>query len=112
MLTRKGIGLEAFNTLSMRKAEYLLYQCCSSVTWCHSVALQRPYTDRDDLLDYAENELSAMSDQDVDRVFTENTRSRGATVQPHVLARRAEIALMNRRRIEALLGPVDGYPIW
>jgi hypothetical protein len=65
MLTRKGIGLEGFNTLSMRKAEYLLYQCCSSVSWCHSVALQRPYIDRTDLLDYAENELSAMSDQDM-----------------------------------------------
>jgi len=112
MLTRQGIGLEGFNDLPMRKAEYLLYQCCSSVTWSHSVALQRPYIDRKDLLDYAEMELSAMSDEDIDRVFSENTRTRGATVQPHLMVRRAEIALMNRRRIEALLGPVDGYPSW
>jgi hypothetical protein len=45
-------------------------------------------------------------------VFSENTRARGATVQPHLMVRRAEIARMNRQRLEALLGPVDGYPIW
>lgn len=112
MLTQKGIGLDTFNTLPMHKAEYLLYQCCSSVTWSHNVARQRPYLDRDDLLDCAEDELSAISDQDIDRVFGENTRARGATVLPHLMARRAEIAQMNRRRIDDLLGPIGGYPIW
>ncbi|MEV0250144.1 2-oxo-4-hydroxy-4-carboxy-5-ureidoimidazoline decarboxylase [Nocardia sp. NPDC050712] len=104
MLMHQGIGLDRFNTLSRGRAVHALYECCANVTWAARLADARPFPDRDAALAMAEVEVLALSESDLDRALD--------AVPREPLAGRSadELARVARGRLDAVLGPVDGYP--
>ena len=92
----KGMGLDVFNEMPMRRAVHAVYECCHSVPLAADIARARPYADHDALFKQAE-QLLFEAYPDVDP-------TRGAT--------RDELARINRARLELMLGPEGGYDNW
>ena len=65
----QGIGLDAFNHLSLRKAVHALYECCNSVTMAGDLANGRPYPDHAALFRRADALLFALSEELVDDIL-------------------------------------------
>ncbi|BDX30023.1 2-oxo-4-hydroxy-4-carboxy-5-ureidoimidazoline decarboxylase [Mycobacterium antarcticum] len=69
MLLHQGIGLDAFNALSERKAVHALYECCNSMTMSRHLAYGRPYENHDALFRKADALLFALSESAVDQIL-------------------------------------------
>jgi 2-oxo-4-hydroxy-4-carboxy--5-ureidoimidazoline (OHCU) decarboxylase len=65
----QGIGLDAFNGLSLRKAVHALYECCNSVTMAGDLAKGRPYPNHDSLFRRADALLFALSEESIDDIL-------------------------------------------
>jgi 2-oxo-4-hydroxy-4-carboxy--5-ureidoimidazoline (OHCU) decarboxylase len=65
----QGIGLDAFNGLSLRKAVHALYECCNSVTMAGDLAKGRPYPNHDTLFRRADALLFALSEESIDDIL-------------------------------------------
>ena len=50
----QGIGLEAFNTMPMRRAVHAVYECCYSVPVAADLARGRRYDNHDELFRQAD----------------------------------------------------------
>jgi OHCU decarboxylase len=74
----QGLGLDAFNSLSQRRALYALYECCNCVTLAGDLASGRPYADHNTLFRSADALLFAMPEAGLDRILD---------ASPHVGAR-------------------------
>ena len=69
VLMHQGIGLDAFNALSERKAVHALYECCNSFTLARDMARGRAYPDHDALFRRADALLFALSEEAVDQIL-------------------------------------------
>lgn len=69
MLMHQGIGLDAFNELSPRKALHALYECVNSVVLAGDLADGRPYRSHDELFRRADALLFALSESSVDTIL-------------------------------------------
>ena len=65
----QGVGLEAFNALSERRAVHALYECCNSYTLARDLARGRPYENHDALFRRADAMLFAMSEECIDQIL-------------------------------------------
>ena len=65
----QGIGLDAFNELSERKAVHALYECANSVTLARDLARGRGYDDHDALFRRADALLFALPEAAVDQIL-------------------------------------------
>lgn len=65
----QGIGLDAFNAYSERKAVHALYECCNSYTVARDLARERPFADHDALFRAADALLFALSEEAVDQIL-------------------------------------------
>ena len=69
VLMHQGIGLDAFNECTERKAVHALYECCNSYTLARDLARGRTYADHDALFRRADALLFAMSEEAVDQIL-------------------------------------------
>jgi 2-oxo-4-hydroxy-4-carboxy-5-ureidoimidazoline decarboxylase len=65
----QGIGLEAFNALSERKAVHALYECCNSMAMARQLMRGRSYDDHDALFRHADELLFALPESAVDHIL-------------------------------------------
>ena len=65
----QGIGLDAFNAMSPKKALHALYECCGSVSLAGDLVRRRPYEDHDALFRRADALLFALSESSVDGIL-------------------------------------------
>lgn len=65
----QGIGLDAFNRLSLQKAVHALYECCNSVVLARALADGRPYGSHEELLRRADTLLFALFESSVDTIL-------------------------------------------
>jgi hypothetical protein len=103
----QGIGLEAFNAMPMRRAVYAVYECCYSVPVAADLARGRPYDDHDGLFRAADALLFGLSESSVESIlqdYPDIARPGSETA--------AELARINRTRLERMLGPEGGYDNW
>lgn len=91
-----------------RRAVYALFECCHCVTMAGDLLKGRPYQDREQLFQRADELVADLSDQlieDILQAYPPNARRDLGVV-------RSEIARCNRRRLERMLGPEGGYNNW
>ncbi|RZT25225.1 OHCU decarboxylase [Mycobacterium sp. BK558] len=69
MLLHQGIGLEAFNTMPMRRAVHAVYECCYSVPLAADLARQRPFDSHDQLFRCADSLLFALAEDSIDSIL-------------------------------------------
>lgn len=69
MLLHQGIGLDAFNALSTKKAMHALYECCNCVVLARDLARGRPYADHDALFRRADALLFSLSEESIDSIL-------------------------------------------
>jgi len=69
VLMHQGIGLDAFNASSERKAVHAVYECANSFTLARDLARGRPYDDHDGLFRRADTLLFALSEDAVDQIL-------------------------------------------
>lgn len=69
MLLNQGLGLDAFNALSHRRAFNALYECCNSVALAGTIARGRPYADREELFRRADDLLFALAEDSIDGII-------------------------------------------
>ena len=69
VLMHQGIGLDAFNELSERKAVHALYECANSVTLARDLARGRRYDDHAALFRRADALLFALPEAAVDQIL-------------------------------------------
>ena len=105
----QGIGLDAFNALPERRAVHALYECCNSVALAGDLARRRPFVDHDALFRRADALLCELPDAAVDRILDDYPH---VTRRPRRVSSRAELARINRSRLERMLGPEGGYQNW
>jgi 2-oxo-4-hydroxy-4-carboxy-5-ureidoimidazoline decarboxylase len=65
----QGIGLEAFNTMPMRRAVHAIYECCYSVPLAADLARGRPYDTHDLLFRQADTLLFGLSEDSIDSIL-------------------------------------------
>ena len=111
MLLHQGLGLDAFNELSPRKAVHALYECCGSVVLAGDLAGGRPYESRDELFRRADALLFALSESSVDTILQGYLPIEWRTETERKVVRN-ELARINRTRLERMLGPEGGYHNW
>lgn len=105
----QGIGLETFNALPERRAVHALYECCNSVALAGDLARRRPFVDHDALFRRADALLCELPDAAVDRILDDYPH---VNRRPRRVSSRAELARINRSRLERMLGPEGGYQNW
>jgi OHCU decarboxylase len=69
MLMHQGIGLDAYNAMSMRRAVHAVYECCGSVSLAADLARGRPYPDHDQLYRQADALLFGLAEDSVDAIL-------------------------------------------
>jgi 2-oxo-4-hydroxy-4-carboxy-5-ureidoimidazoline decarboxylase len=69
VLMHQGIGLEAFNTMPMRRAVHAVYECCYSVTMAADLARGRSYDTHDQLLRQADTLLFGLGEDSIDSIL-------------------------------------------
>jgi 2-oxo-4-hydroxy-4-carboxy-5-ureidoimidazoline decarboxylase len=103
----KGMGLDVFNDMPMRRAVHALYECCYSVPLAADLARGRPYSNHDSLFRHADELLFALGESSIDSILQ---------AYPDVAADRkvihTELARITRARLERMLGPEGGYDNW
>jgi 2-oxo-4-hydroxy-4-carboxy-5-ureidoimidazoline decarboxylase len=65
----QGIGLEAFNGMSPKKAMHAVFECCNCVSVAADLVRGRPYQDHDALFRHADALLFALSESSVDSIL-------------------------------------------
>jgi OHCU decarboxylase len=65
----QGIGLEAFNAMSPKKALHALYECCNCVPLGGDLVRGRPYEDHDALFRRADALLFSLSESCVESIL-------------------------------------------
>jgi 2-oxo-4-hydroxy-4-carboxy-5-ureidoimidazoline decarboxylase len=69
VLLHQGIGLDAFNALTERKAVHAIYECCNSVTLARDLARGRGYDSHEALFRRADALLFSLSDEVVEQIL-------------------------------------------
>ncbi|WP_083654475.1 2-oxo-4-hydroxy-4-carboxy-5-ureidoimidazoline decarboxylase [Mycobacterium sp. GA-1841] len=111
MLMHQGVGLEAYNALPLRRAVHAVYECCYSVVLATDLAGGRPYADHDALLRRADALLFSLGEVSIDRLLQAYPHM--AECPPGAVSMvRAELARINRARLERMLGPEGGFYNW
>lgn len=107
------LGLGAFNGLPYRRALHALYECCNSVPMATELVRGRPYPSRSALFRRADAVLFELPEDGLEEILQAYPRldSRPGSAG-YLTLTRAEIALLNRSRLERMLGPEGGYDNW
>lgn len=69
MLMHQCVGLDAYNTLPLRRAVHAVYECCYSVPLAADLARGRPYPDREAFYRHADELLFALSEESIDDIL-------------------------------------------
>jgi 2-oxo-4-hydroxy-4-carboxy-5-ureidoimidazoline decarboxylase len=69
MMLRQGVGLDAFNTMPMRRAVHAVFECCSSVPLAADLVRARPFDSHDKLFRCADSLLFGLSEESVDSIL-------------------------------------------
>ncbi|MCK0176925.1 2-oxo-4-hydroxy-4-carboxy-5-ureidoimidazoline decarboxylase [Mycolicibacterium sp. F2034L] len=69
MLMHQCVGLDAYNTMPLRRAVHAVYECCFSVPLAADLARTRPYLDRESLYRHADELLFALSEEAIDDIL-------------------------------------------
>lgn len=69
VLLHQGIGLDAFNALSERKAMHALYECANSMAMARHLTAGRAYASHDALFRRADALLFALPDAAIDQIL-------------------------------------------
>lgn len=123
MLLHQGIGLESFNALPMRRAVHAVFECCYSVPLAADLARARPFDTHDRLFRFADTLLFGLSEESVDSILqahpnvgrrpgSENSQAEQCAITDERHEVMAELARINRTRLERMLGPEGGYDNW
>jgi 2-oxo-4-hydroxy-4-carboxy-5-ureidoimidazoline decarboxylase len=65
----QGVGLHAFNAMSLRRAVHAVYECCYSVPLAADLARGRTYADHDALFRQADRLLFGLSEDSIDSIL-------------------------------------------
>ena len=65
----QGIGLDAFNSMPMRRAVHAVYECCYSVPLAADLARSRQYDSHDQLFLQADALLFGLSEDSIDSIL-------------------------------------------
>ncbi|MBO0680749.1 2-oxo-4-hydroxy-4-carboxy-5-ureidoimidazoline decarboxylase [Mycolicibacterium sp. S2-37] len=69
MLMHQCVGLDAYNTMPLRRAVHAVYECCYSVPLAADLARARPYADREDFYRHADELLYTLSEESIDDIL-------------------------------------------
>lgn len=69
MLMHQGIGLDAYNSMPMRRAVHAVYECCCSVPLAADLARSRPYDDHAELFRQADALVFGLAEDSIDSIL-------------------------------------------
>jgi hypothetical protein len=108
----QGIGLEAFNTMPMRRAVHAIYECCYSVPLAAELCRGRPFADHDELFRAADGLLFGLGEESVGSILQAYPDRLHNDTETEYQIVRDELARINRTRLQRMLGPEGGYDNW